>query len=279
GVPVAIEQDLYWRHNRGNSYVPVVAHDSDALATAPTFEAYFFDRIRPTMERALVENRRKLWPLIVLNLDFKTNERAHHQAITALLRKYDRWLTTAPRTATPEIAMPFTVGPLLVLNGADTTQRRDFHDAIAIGDKLRTFGAIPVPAAHGETREERAHDLVQMSAADLIRKRRTNYERWVNFPWGAVEEGGQTRAGDFTSDDSVRLSSLVYRAHDIGLWIRFYTLDGFVPSEDMGFTASYNFGSRAAVVERWRAVTRARVDFVATDQYAEFAEQRRLWHR
>ena len=42
---------------------------------APTFEKYFFERIQPLMERALRENKRENWPIVVLNLDLKTNQR------------------------------------------------------------------------------------------------------------------------------------------------------------------------------------------------------------
>ena len=64
------------------------------------------------------------------------------------------------------------------------------------------------------------------------------------------------------------------RAHDAGLWIRFYTLNGHSPEhgKHMGYTPSYNFGSLEAVRHRWRAAIAAGVDFVATDQYEEFAK-------
>ena len=56
--------------------------------------------MKPVMERALAENRRAGWPLITLNLDFKTNEPAHHAFVLALLHKYEAWLTTAVRMMT-----------------------------------------------------------------------------------------------------------------------------------------------------------------------------------
>ncbi len=59
-----------------------------------------------------------------------------------------------------------------------------------------------------------------------------------------------------------------------GLWIRFYTLNGLA-GEREGWTASYNFGSLDAAARRWRAAVDAKVDFIATDQYAEFARSRR----
>jgi hypothetical protein len=96
GLPVAIEQDLYWVKDQ-----IVVAHDSAELTRAPTLEAYFFEKIRPIMKRALAEQRRDTWPLIVLNLDFKRNDAPILDAVHALLGKCETWLTTAPRTPTP----------------------------------------------------------------------------------------------------------------------------------------------------------------------------------
>jgi hypothetical protein len=275
GLPVAIEQDLYWvRSAVTGKYAVVVAHDSNATANAPTLESYFFDKIRPLMERALADNQRDRWPLIVLNLDFKENQRELHDAVLALLDQHSAWLTTAERTNTPGVAAPFTVGPLLVLSGQDSTQRVDFHDRVPVGKRLEVFGAIPVPSPSGATREERAVNQVRMSPEKLIAPRASNYARWVNFPWAVVEAGGQAKAGEWTSDDASRLRALVTRAHAQGLWIRFYTLDGYDPSRDEGLTTSYNFGSEAAVSVRWRAAIAERVDFVATDHYARFQRER-----
>jgi hypothetical protein len=52
GLPVAIEQDLYWRKDRDGRFEIVVAHDRSELDRAPTLDQYFFQRIRPLMERA-----------------------------------------------------------------------------------------------------------------------------------------------------------------------------------------------------------------------------------
>ncbi len=277
GTPVAIEQDLYWRATSdGRGYTSVVAHDSEYTAGAPTFEHHFFDKVAPILERALKENRRDRWPVIVLNLDFKTDEWAHHDYVFKLLRKYERFLTTATRTATPATASPLTVGPLLVLTGSDTSQRRRFHDEVPIGDKLLAFGAIvPTPIA-GANRAERAQNAVASRPEQLIEPHASNYARWVNFPWSVVEVGGQNNAGDWTAADAARLLSLVERAHAQDLWIRFYTLDGFAASEDQGWTASYNFGSREAARARWQAAIDSRVDFVATDHYEAFSAARGL---
>ena len=75
--------------------------------------------------------------------------------------------------------------------------------------------------------------------------------------------------------DAARLASIVNRAHESGLWIRFYTLNGHAPEAGLGWSASYNFGSLEAARTRWRAAIAAGVDFIATDQYEEFARSRR----
>ena len=85
GLPVAIEQDLIWRAGANGSGAPVVGHDLDKVAEAPTLESYFFGTLAPVMEQALKENRRDRWPLVVLNLDFKTNEPEHHAAVHRIL--------------------------------------------------------------------------------------------------------------------------------------------------------------------------------------------------
>jgi hypothetical protein len=275
GLPVAIEQDLYWAKDRTNGRFEIrVAHDTSELDRAPTLEAYFFDKIRPIMERALAEQRRDTWPLIVLNLDFKQNDAPLLDAVYTLLGKYEAWLTTAPRTSTPDVAAPFSVGPLLVLSGSSAAQRARFHDAVPVGQRLFAFGAIPSATAPGANAEERAVNLSRLPAEQIIAPTASNYARWVNFPWLVVELGGQTRAGDWDAADRARLDALVKRAHAQNLWIRFYTLDGFLNDGD-GLTKSYDFGSDAAVKLRWRAAIEAGVDFIATDHYERFDKARR----
>lgn len=276
GLPVAIEQDLYWAPSgAGTQYASVVAHDDDALDGAPTLKSYFFERIRPVMERALGEGRRETWPLITLNLDFKDNKPEHLSHVWSLLGEYESWLTTAPRLANTASVGALATGPLLVLSGSDTAQRRRFHDEVAVGANLRVFGATRPVKIEGTTKGQRFRRAMQMTAADHIARPADNYARWVNFPWSVVEEGGQNSAKGWTTNDSTRLASLVARAHEQQLWIRFYTLDGFKKSDDRGFTASYNFGNLDAARLRWRAVIGAGVDFVATDQYGAFAAELR----
>jgi hypothetical protein len=111
-----------------------------------------------------------------------------------------------------------------------------------------------------------------MAAPDVLQpSQATNYRRWWNNPWGVVEEGGQQHAGAWTDADDQRLRALVQHAHSHRLWIRFYTLDGATDKEEScnGWFSSYNFGSLAAVQERWRAAQKAGVDYIASDQYEQ----------
>jgi hypothetical protein len=106
---------------------------------------------------------------------------------------------------------------------------------------------------------------------ELLPSGATNYRRWANFSWSVIERGGPARAGTWDAADAARLAAMTSRAHDLGLWIRFYTLDGFAPEESRGWLDDYNFGSAAGVRARWAAARDARVDLIATDQYEAMA--------
>ncbi len=255
GTPVAIEQDLLWYGGRS-----ILSHDAKPGGNEPGMKEYFFERIRPIIEKSLASGNKRDWPLLVLNLDFKSDEPEHHQAVWRLLGEYEAWLTTAPKLADPSKRAKLDVKPILVLTGTSDAQERTFHDAVPVGARLRVFGAIQT---HPRTTADTA-------VSGLIAGRPGNYRRWWNNPWGLVEKGGQNQAGDWSRADAARLSAMVKYAHGLGLWLRFYTLNGHQPSEGQGWTASYNFGSLSAAQRRWRAAIRAGVDFIATDQYEEF---------
>ena len=250
GTPLAIEQDLIWRPaGPGVPAGSVVSHGQPFTWREPTLRD-FFEHIRPLVTRALQTDSHDRWPIITLNLDFKDSRLDHFGEIWRLLGDYEEWLTTAPRVVDGGVVQPLEVRPLLVLTGADPAQQAAFHDAVAIGARLRLFGAVPTGAT-----------------------RATNYLRWSNHAWSAVEPEGQNRAGDWAAEDDERLRRLVDSAHAGGLWIRFYTLNGHPGREgdEMGWTASYNFGSIDAARLRWRAAVDAGVDYIATDQYEAFA--------
>ncbi len=259
GTPLAIEQDLSWYTNprTGRSW-SVVAHSHSLTGQEPTLQAYFFQRIRPIVERALRENRTETWPLITLNLDFKDDKPEHLAYIWNVLRQYQSWLTTAPRTADIRIMEPLRVRPILVLTGDADAQQKTFYDRVPIGGRLLVFGAV------------HTNDKDPMAAPEVLEpERANNYRRWWNNPWTVVENGGQNKAADWTHSDAARLQSLVNHAHANGLWIRFYTLDGASPAsmQRNGWFTQYNFGSLAQAEVRWRAAYLAHVDYLATDQY------------
>src|SRR5213594_4823970 len=101
GTPLAIEQDLLWAKNpRKGEMTSLVSHGALPTGTEPGMREYFFERVRPIVEKALHEGNHGDWPLITLNLDLKSEEPEHLAAIWQLLSQYQDWLTTAPRTGT-----------------------------------------------------------------------------------------------------------------------------------------------------------------------------------
>ncbi len=218
GLPIAIEQDLVWYKDPSTGRArSIVSHGEPFTGREPSLESHFFERIRPIVTRALAEPRRETWPLIVLNLDLKTNEPEHHRALWDTLARYESWLTTAERTGDATRVMPLSVGPVLVLTGNPDAQQAAFHDAIPNGGKLLLFGALRVDLEPKIGRgREAVPKLASLSAEDLIPSPATNYRRWVNFPWAVVERGGQAEAGPWTAADGARLESLVDRAHRSG---------------------------------------------------------------
>lgn len=273
GFPVAIEQDLAWYVDpaTGKGRV-VVSHTAKPTGSEPTLREYFFEQVRPVVERAIAQNKQKDWPLIVLHFDFKDTRPAILEAVWQLLGEYEPWLSTAVKTNDPSVLSAIDRRPILAITEDSDAQQRVFFDDVPVGAKLRVFGSAhtrPAPAAMSS--EEAMHWEVTVPPDQLLSDRATNYRRWWNSSWYPVEEGGQNKAGDWTATDNRRLRALVDHAHQMGYWVRFYTLDGFASNEDQGWGNYYNFGSKQAVILRWKAAIAAGVNFVATDQYEELA--------
>jgi hypothetical protein len=265
GTPLAIEQDLAWHTDpkTGRSW-SIVTHGEPTYGNEPTMDQYFFERVRPIVEKALREGNHGNWPLITLNLDFKDNKPEHLAAVLSLLRKYQPWLTTSVKATEEADVQPLDVRPVLVLTGENDTQQSVFYDQLQTGDRVLLFGAI-----HTEDKEPSS------SPEALDPGKATNYRRWWNNPWKVVEGGGQPHAGDWAPAKMDRLRALVERAHANGLWIRFYTLDGATKAQLScnGWFHDYNFGSLDAARIRWRAAIAAHVDYLASDQYELVAQQ------
>lgn len=259
GTPLAIEQDLAWHTDpkTGRSW-SVVTHGDPTYGNEPTMEQYFFEKVRPIVEKALHDGNHGDWPLITLNLDFKDNKTEHLAAVLALLHKYEPWLSSAVKGAQESDVQPLDVKPILVLTGEADAQQSVFYDQLQAGDRVLLFGAIH----SGEKAPTAAPEVLDSEKA-------TNYRRWWNNAWDVVEAAGQPHAGEWTPAKMNRLRALVERAHANGLWIRFYTLDGVTESELSchGWFHGYNFGSLDAARVRWRAAIAAHVDYLASDQY------------
>jgi len=270
GYPVGIEQDIALANG-----VPVVSHDAKTTGNEPTLRAYFFDRVRPLVEKALEENDRAHWPVIVLHFDFKSVQPELLRGVWSLLGEYESWITTAVKGTDPSKLAPFDLKPVLVLTEEADEQEKVFYDAVPVGAKLRLFGSAHTMAIAAKDREEREHLQATLPPEKLLSEGPSNYRRWWNSSWFVVEEGGQHKAGDWTSADNQRLQALVDHAHKLGYWIRFYTVDGFLPGEDQGWGNAYNFGTHEAAAVRWKAEIAAGVNLIASDQYEELA---RLMH-
>lgn len=261
GMPLAIEQDLFWFvDSRGGQGRSLVTHGAPSTGHEPNLREYFFERVRQVVEKALRDPNHDDWPLITLNLDLKSEEPQHLDAIWRVLSEYRDWLTTAPRTANITDVSPLVIKPILVLTGESEAQKQVFYDQVSTGAQLMVFGA---------TRTNPADPTAPPSA--LAPDPADNYHRWWNNAWKVVEPAGQPNAGEWNEAKEARLNTLVQFAHQRGFWIRFYTLDGVSAADEScrGIFHAYNFGSRAAVEIRWKAAARAGVDYIASDQYED----------
>jgi len=270
--PVGIEQDLAWWVDpaTGKGRI-VVSHTAKTTGSEPLLRNHFFERVRPIIEKELARGDASRWPVILVHFDFKDNQAPLLHAVWDLLGEYQGWISTAVKGSDPSKLAPFEMKPLMVWTEDSDAQEEVFFHQVPVGAKLRLFGSAHTNPQGGSTREERNHLAATVAPEKLLSEHPSNYRRWWNNSWFEVEEGGQRAAGDWTAADDRRLRALVDHAHDLGFWIRFYTLDGFGPGEDRGWGDGYNFGSRAAVELRWKAALDAGVDLIATDQYEDFA--------
>ncbi len=260
GFPLAIEQDLVWHIDRKTQLAKeVVAHSTDATGNEPSLTSYFFDQVRAPVSQAMLNMDATRWPILVLNLDLKTNEPAHHQALWNVLQDHDTTITSALKTGAANPGK-FDWKPMLVLTGDSDEQELSFYERVPNDSPLLLFGAVKPLADY------------PAPAAEVIGAGGTEYRRWINFPWGMIEGVPQPKAGEWTTQKADRLRSFVEYAHSKNLWIRFYTLNGHTPAESQGWSPGYNFGSLEAVQIRWRAAIEAGVDFIATDQYEQLAQ-------
>jgi hypothetical protein len=274
GYPVSIEQDLAWYVDpaAGTGRV-VVSHSAKPTGTEPTLKQSFFDQARPVIEQAIKENHQDRWPVIVLHFDFKDNRPEILAAVWKLLGEYEPWLSTAIKTQDPNQLSPLDRKPILVVTEESDDQQKVFFDDVPVGAKLLLFGSAHTKAPPtGLVGKEIQHWQATTPVENLFSEHPTNYRRWWNSSWYTVEEGGQHGSLTWTPSANQRLLALVNHAHQLGYWIRFYTLDGFAPADDRGWGNYYNFGTKEAAITRWKAAIAAGVNFIASDQYEDLAE-------
>ena len=111
--------------------------------------------MRPIVEKALAENDRARWPIIVLHFDFKTVTPPLLHAVWDLLGEYQGWITTATKSADPRTLTAFDPKPLLVLTEDSDAQEEVFFGKLHKGAKLRVFGSAHSAAIPGDTKEAR----------------------------------------------------------------------------------------------------------------------------
>ena len=268
GFPVGIEQDLAWYVDRATGKGrAVVSHTKDVTGEEPDLRTHFFERVRPIVEKALKDNDRARWPMIVVHFDFKSVTPPLLRAVWDLLGEYESWITTAPKSADPRTLTPFDKKPLLVLTENADEQEEVFYKPLRVGEKLRLFGSAHTKTIPAEPKEERERLLATVPPEQLLSAPPTTYRRWWNSSWYTVEQGGQKISGEWTAAEEKRLLDLVSHVHRLGYWVRFYTLDGFSADESFGWDQSYNFGSRANAEKRWKSAIAVGVNLIATDQY------------
>ena len=274
GQPFAVEEDLSWTDGKS-----LMIHGAKNVGgDDPTLESYFFPKVRPVIEKALKEGNKGNWPVITLYLDIKNDPPEHMAAIKQLLDKYQDWLTTAVKTDDILKISALNVKPMMVLledKQNDLNKLQAFYDQVPVGGKLIAFGSVPKldPNPGRKLPPAEAVNLqFNVSPHDLIQGRADNFHRWIGLDWAFIEKGGESNAGDWTTEDETRLKEFIAYGHKLGYLVGVYCLDGFTEPDNQGWDKEYNFGSREAAVTRWKAAAHAKADFISTDHYEQLAE-------
>ena len=136
----------------------------------------------------------------MLHFDFKDNQTALLAGVWQVLGQHEDWLSTAVKTSDPAKLSPIERKPILVITEEADEQQKVFYDDVPVGGRLRLFGSAHThPAPKNMTKEQLVHWAVTVSPEELVKEKPTNYRRWWNSSWYAVEEGGEPRAGDWTA--------------------------------------------------------------------------------
>ena len=171
---------------------PVVTHAPKTTGSEPSLRNHFFERVRPSVEKAPAQNDRGHWPLIILPFDFRSLDPNLLLAVWDLLGEYQSWITTAPQTSDPRELAPFDPKPLLVITEDADVQEQVFF----------LFGSAQTAKIAGATCAKRQRLAATLPPDQLLTGPPTNYRRLWNHSWDEVEEGGQTKGGNCTPADA-----------------------------------------------------------------------------
>ena len=236
----AVELDLAWSETRSRA---VISHDAKKVrGDEPTLDEYFF--------RPLAGELRRLprgEPGLLLMLDFKSDHPGPVREVHAALATHGDILTTSSRDGA------LRWGPLTVILSENAA-------AIALFEKLTPPGEPYLAMAIREPPERKWKDDIR----DYFAEPATPFYRLFNFDWRNVERDPNPQAGPWTPAERARLEAIVTMAREKGYWTRAWTLNATTSMWGKG----RNFGSRAALLERWRAARDAGLDCIATDEYA-----------
>jgi hypothetical protein len=280
GVPFVVEEDLVWVDGRS-----LIIHNAKAATPdSPTLDSYFFPKVKPIVEKAMKDGNKGNWPLITLYLDIKNDPEEHLTVISKVLDKYDTWLTKAEKTADPSKQSPLELKPMMVIleDKQDDIKQSFFYDRVPVGGKIRAFGSavkfddnpnkLPRTA-----RAERFAAMLKVEPEQMLTKRADNWRRWFGTDWSFIEPCGPGH-GAWNAATEARMKHFVDYGHSLGYLVSLYSVNGFSDSENQGWTAEFNFGSREAAMTRWKAAAAAHADFIATDQYEMLAKAIRSGH-
>lgn len=240
----AFELDLAWSEALGRT---VISHETKLDGSEPTFEEYFFAPLLPELRRSPPGE-----PGILLLLDFKKDHPGPVKEVHELLNRHRDLLTTPGKRGDDPIQTPLRFQPLTVILTGDNA-------AIAQFEKLTPQGEPYLAMGNREPVERK----FQESVAAYFPEPATAFYRVFNFEWKHIERDRNSEAGAFTVAERTRLDALVKTAHAKGYWVRTWTLN----ATSLAWGSNQNFGSRQALLERWRAALESGVDMIATDEY------------
>jgi len=280
GMPLVIELDPGWVLNpktgKNDCLLCVSPRSKNITGNEPTLKSFFFERVRPIVEKALKENNKKNWPLIMVHLDIGDDSPEHLELILKQIGEYENWLTSAVKTKNPADKPPLDLRPLMILAYSYVVDHKVeyFYDRLPIGGKILVFGTakLSMPPGTGLTPQQIKGLRFPMKPEELVKEPASNYRRWWHSSWAHIE--GSPYTGEWTPEKEARLKAFVTYGHKLGYLVSFYCLDGIDPEagKAQGWSPGYNFGSLEKATIRWKAAAKAGVDFISTDQFEEVAK-------